>query len=752
MERGSVDPSSISNGTMDMNCKSHKYKDDKSLPNVEWKLKQATGAFRQEVMNRYMLKKTGDSLVHTQNILIKATNEFCSKMQKDSTSEMASLHNSADKSQEKNIGRVQADSKNKLKVDTAIPHIVQLDIKYNATKNVNSTSLHSANEKSDIPFEPPKTANTKTALTKTTTSTTLDYKPQFYTPMWMTKTNTEIVCQNPNKERKEIQLIDDKVTNNATRETRPETKPIDHKTASLLLNKEEKKSDANTSTLKTESLKDQAFALAKADCLLNGNAHDATTNVASTLHLNKAIPLERCIQDQSKNSMNELLKQTISNVLIKPKAQKVDKLVALNLLEKLKVERELEEVQDTNTETKSGETVEKDRRILRPYYDNDWVQRFYLQRYKTLVENKPQSRSMFRPEKDNTVNNEINPSGKFPTNCLQSVIPPLKTETNKSNISSQLSSHKIKCPMSSTKLYDLGETESKRITEQEVALYYTAQKILIARPNRKNKRYNDTMKRIKQRKPRRREVKTSQLGELELLLDKPKENLEKKIYLSPGSIEQEADNVHNPPIKTHTEVNEMPLSVLLKIVRSRNQAKKARDAVMAVFGTKFLEEIVRDCPTSSDCKRRNREGLYIPSYKDEASESSNATKTEKQKPEPECPPLDKCVSTKDIFNKPREIVAGRTALTISDELITIKYINKDETNSLRPEILNNRESVQDTEVTARHFEPWGAVPIDGGVEILPKNNSFSLPRIIKQKATTSLIANLWRCFYSNYDN
>lgn len=624
MERFRVDTPSVSNHQT--TTKDHQSL--QSLHNAEWKLKEAAEAFTQEIMKT----SKGNGLAHAQNIVIKATSEFCNKINKDcASSKMVLMPNSADQPQEKRVSRLQTDNKYTLKVAKILPDVGQLDTKYEPTRNV----ISGTNRKSDILFETRKTI-------KITTSTTLGFKP--YVRIRVPKTSD----RNTNKERKEKQLLDEKETN---------------------------------FFISTEMCPD----------------------------------LQNKIQSQEKKNPD-----ADASALKKPKTRKVDKLGAFNILQKLKDEKGIKEVQDPNEYNK---TTEKNNHVIRPHYDSNWVQHFLENRYNTLAAHPPWPRAMSAQEKENPVKNETNSLGKFTPNCSQSVVSPLKTGTNKSIVPLQLTSQEMKRPILSTDLYGLSETENKTIPELEAVSHSIPQNKVTAK---KSHRYYETKKTIKQTNSRSRFVKTSQLKNNKLLFDKPKETSESKASLYPDSIEKDADNEHNLSKKDapHTKVNKTSLSVLLQIIRSRNQTKKVRKAVIAVFGPKFLKDI-SNSPTSSDSKRRKR--LYFPSYENPIK--TKITEQQDHKPGPDSAPVTKCACIKDMFNKPWEIFAGSSKLTNSDELLITKHVNEYDSNSLKLKILINEESII---VLGKHIQHGFPVPIksignypDRSVEILPKNGYLS---------------------------
>lgn len=547
-----------------------------------------------------MLKSTGDGLAHAQKMLIKATNEYCNKIKKDCTSsKIAVMYYTPDNPREKE-GSFQADRKSKLKVATVLPDIVQLETKHNVTRNVISTSVNGTNTVSQIPYEPRSTANTVTEPTKTATSSTLNDKPHIRIDVEMTKNKTEILEHNTKKILNEKESIDAAVLNILnTRKTRPKTKRINHTAALLELNKRRKPSAS----------------------------HLMSTNPKAIVQLKRS-------NDQPKETINESIKNILNTVLKKPMTQKVDKFVALHLLEKLKVKSKIQEAQEKLYE--SSQTVKKNQDHIRPYYDNYWVQQFYSQRRNTPVRNSQWTRhSNFVQQhysqgrntpatntqwirvrsqgKDNGVKNEKSHSEKNTLNHLKS-IPALKIESNKSILP--------------TDLYGPGKARNKTTPELEIAVRHKTQNIVTARPNQRNQINNEDKKKIKQTESSSTFNKLSQLGDLELLLDKPQENSEK----GSGSTEKKPENAHSSYNKTHIEVDELPLSVLLEIVRSRNQTKKVRDAAINVFGTKFLHRTPHSIPTSSDCERgkKGNEGLCFPSYGDKANKSDDSLENEKQ--------------------------------------------------------------------------------------------------------------------------
>lgn len=559
IERFRVDPPPLTHGTMDLNSKPRKCKDNLSLLNAETKLREATGVFRQEILKRYILKSTGDGLAHAQKMLIKATNEFCNKIKKESAPSKPILYNTADISRHKKEGRLQAHGKRKLKAARILPDILQMETKYNATRTVISTSLNSTNIVSGISFEPPRSDNAKSELTNAT-SITPDYKINFQMHKIMPETKTKISDGNAKIKREDKQLIDQAIAKIlATRGKRLETKKIDKAAALLMLNelqsREKVKADEDSSALKIKSLTFQAVTPAKGKSLLSSDTREATTN-------------ERT--------------------------------------------REMEEARG-NPPYDSSKNVQRNQHIYRPYYDNNWVKQFYAMKY-----NNP------TPGKDSSVKNETNRSEKFTLNSVQSAV---RTETNKLNVPSQISDHKMKTPILPADLFGPGETQNKTIqteTESEVTANHKAQKVVTARPKQSSQVNNETEKEIKQSEAKRRCVQLSQLGNIELLLSKTKENPEENVSLS-SSIEQKTNKSHNPLTRTRLELDKLPLSELLKVIRARNQIRKASDTAMAVFKTDFVES----APNSSPIKgKKANENLYFPSYRDRANKSGDSLKTE----------------------------------------------------------------------------------------------------------------------------
>lgn len=733
IERFRVDPRSDPNGS---NSKS---KDDQSLLNAESKLSEATEAFRQAIMNRYMLKSTGDGLVLAQNMLIKATSEFCNKIKKDcAPSKMTLLYSTANKLHENKAGKLQADSKTKLKIASDISDIEQLDTNQNATRNVISTLMNTTNEKSDISFKARNTASTRNEFAKAANPTTLDNKS--YLKMHVKPTETKILYRNTKQERKDKRYIAAAVANTvATREIRPKIKQIDHKIALVKVNKQSQKKD----NAKIESFQDQATSL-KIDSLLCCNTREAKTNEISMQHLsstnskgtNTNNQFKRHISDQQEESVNESMKKIIDTVLKKPKTQKVNKL-------------EMDRAHETTS--KSNETVQKDKHIFQPSYNNNWVQQFYSHK-SNLPVTTLWTRVISTQEKDSAIKNKTNSSGKFPPIYLQSVAPSPKTETNKLNIPS---------PILSTNLNGLGETQNKTIQESEVALHNKEQEKVTARPNQRYQINNEIKKKIKQTGSRF--VKQSELGDIELLLDKPKEYSEEKAYvLQCSSNKQKADTVRNPLEKTYIDMDKMPLSVLLKLVRSRNETKKARDAAMAVFGTKILDGIP-NCPTSSDSQREKEgdESLYVPSYADQENKRDDALKTETQKqqdckPESEGPQVEKCTPIKDIFNKPRKILINDSEPINSEGLIITEHINEYEPVFLRPKTISNLENIDDA-TTRQPLCPLPIRPIrnipNKFVETLPNNGLLPRHHLKKEQdrdTPKSFTKNVWGNFHLNF--
>lgn len=226
-----------------------------------------------------------------------------------------------------------------------------------------------------------------------------------------------------------------------------------------------------------------------------------------------------------------------------------------------------------------------------------------------------------------------------------------------------------------TGLYDA--SKAKNTTQQ-------AQNIVTVMSNTRNQ-INETKKTIHQTQAKdKRYIKRSPVRYLEIPLDQDRENVEKT------------------PKKRDNKLNEIPLSVLLKIVRTRNQAKKVKETAMIVFGTKLgTPGKISKFPISSACKNVERGDWGEPNkYRQPLN-----TEKKKQncKPEPGCGPSSKCVSAKDIFNKPRENLSGRRLPTISDGLIST---NEYESVSLSAQTLGNQGTIQGTGAFAKDFEPW----------------------------------------------
>lgn len=210
----------------------------------------------------------------------------------------------------------------------------------------------------------------------------------------------------------------------------------------------------------------------------------------------------------------------------------------------------------------------------------------------------------------------------------------------------------------------------------------------------------------------------------------------------------------------NTSIDDMPLSELLEVVRSRNQSKKVKDVAMLIYGTKLASlKKAPKIPIQSDCKSGER-GDGAPCHWDEVNKSRQSIQTEKKNQDcttgHEHGPGRKCVSVKDIFIRPREILSRQSLPTISDGFISTKEYELT-SPSLQP--WGNEERIQGIKVFTRDFEPWCPLSLrpirSTSIQTIPKNGSSSRPCINEEDDrcihNLPFAGSLWGYLHSLYD-